>query len=95
MNNYYILKSQYPDDKKKIKNIYYYVSIKYDKYSKEYILNVGNPKKSQCLTIIINKSSTATIQNVSFDKTKKCANTDWNSYDEIVMKYYYLLWVVV
>jgi len=72
MNNYYILKSHYPDYKGKIRNIYYYVSLKYDKYDKEYILNVGNPKKSQCLTIIINNSSTAIIQNVSFDKTKKC-----------------------
>lgn len=79
MNKYFIIKSTYPDEEGKIKNIYYYVSLKND--DNEYILNVGNPKKSPCMIITIDNSNIATIQNVSFDEKKKCSllHTKWDN----------------
>ena len=70
MKKYFIIKSKYPGDDGKIKNIYYYVKLEYD--DNGCTMNVGNPKKSPCVIIIINKNQTATIQSVYFKEKIKC-----------------------
>jgi hypothetical protein len=71
MKKYFIIKSKYPGNDGKIKNIYYYVSLQ--KGKNDYTLNVGNPKKSPCVIITIDKNQMATIQSVSFDEKRECS----------------------
>lgn len=72
MDEYYLIKSKYLDNKNILRNIYYYLSITKED-NDTYTINAGNPKKTSCLTIIItNNKKTAILNNVSF-KTGKCA----------------------